>query len=126
MLRSATFTTPAQTPFRLSLRGKGLRIDLPGTGVSRVLPVSTASGAKAHVGLQVRAGADDVLHVFMTGIGEDDESVQLVGYTSIDPDGAVAPVESMPNPFSPSDPGSPAQLVLAPGSSTPLLVMQKR
>jgi hypothetical protein len=119
---ASVYTTPSRTRFRLTLVRRGLRVELPDAGVSRLLPVTTGSGAKAHVGLQVRAGADDVLHVFMTGIGADDESVQLVGYTSIGPDGAVAPVEALPNPFSPSDPGSPAQLVMAPGSSTPMLV----
>jgi len=34
----------------------------------------------------------------------------------------VSPVEALPNPLNESDPGSPAQLSMAPGSSTPMLV----
>jgi hypothetical protein len=111
--------TPSGTPFSVSL-GRRLKVTLP-SGTQSFATV-TASGARAHVGLQVRAGADDRLHLFLTGIGEDDESRQLVGYTSIGPSGTVAPVEAMPNPFSDADPGSPAQLVTVPGSSTPMLV----
>jgi hypothetical protein len=90
--------------------------------VSKAVPMRTTSGAIAHVGTQFRVGADDTVHLFLFGIGEDDESVQLVGYTSVSPAGAVSQVEGLPNPFSESDPGSPAQLVMAPGSSTPMLV----
>jgi hypothetical protein len=122
--RVDTFTTPSGVPFALGMdfdRGR-LRINLPDVGVSRSLPIRTASGAKAHVGIQVRAGADDTMHLFLVGAGEDDESVQLVGYTSISPTGVVSRVEPLTNPFSDSDPGSPAQLVMAPGSSSPMLV----
>jgi len=99
-----------------------LRIDLPEASVSKVLPISTESGARAHVGIQLRAGADDTLHFFLVGAGEDDESVQLVGATVVSPLAEVAEVEPLTNPFSESDPGSPAQLAMAPGSSTPMLV----
>jgi hypothetical protein len=122
--RVDTFTTRSGVRFALGMdfdRGR-LLISLPDAGVSRSLPIRTASGAKAHVGIQVRAGADDTLHLFLVGAGEDDESVQLVGYTSISPTGVVSRVEPLTNPFSDSDPGSPAQLVMAPGSSSPMLV----
>lgn len=122
--RVDTFTTPAGTPFSLSMdfdRGR-LALELPNAGISRSIPIRTASGAEAHVGLEVVAGADDVIHLFLAGTGEDDESRQLVGYSSVSPAGAVSQVEALPDPFSPSDPGSPANLVIAPGSSTPMLV----
>ena len=121
LVTSSTFTTPARTPFQLTMK-KGLRLDLPQAGVSTVLPLMTISGARAHVGLQVRAGADDVLHLVMIGIGEDDESVQLVGYTSVSPSGTVSAVEALPDPLNETDPGSPAQLAMPSGSSTPMLV----
>jgi hypothetical protein len=56
------------------------------------------------------------------GAGEDDESVQLVGATRVSPSGSVAQVEPLTSPFSEANPGSPAELVMAPGSSTPMLV----
>lgn len=122
--RTTTYRTPSVAHFFV---GGGhdtgrLRIELPDAGVSKVVPVRTISGAVAHVGTQVVAGADGTIHVLLAGIGEDDESVQLVGYTSVSPTGVVSPVEGLPDPFSESDPGSPAQLAVRFGSSTPMLV----
>ncbi len=122
MGRTSVYRTPSGTPFSISVSGLGLRLDLPGSDVSQVLPASTSSGAPAHVGVQVRAGADDTLHLFLLGSGEDDESVQLVGATLVSPAGEVAEVEPLANPLTEADPGSPAQLVMAPGGSTPMLV----
>jgi hypothetical protein len=118
---TSVFRTPSGTAFSVAI-GHRLRLDLPEAGTSKVLPITTASGAPAHVAVQVRAGADDTLHLFLAGIGEDNESVQLVGATLVSPKGEVAEVEALPNPFSEADPGSPAELVMAPGSSTPMLV----
>jgi hypothetical protein len=118
MKEVSAYRTPSGARFTLKVdfdRGE-LR-----TGTT-VLQTRTASGAVAHTGVQARAGADDVLHLYLLGYGDDDESVQLAGAVSVTPSGAVSPVEALPNPFSPADPGSPAQLVMAPGSSTPLLV----
>jgi len=116
--------TPAGTPFSLkvSFDSGRLVLELPDLGYSTRLPIRTASGAKAHVGFQVRAGADNTIHLVLLGAGEDDESVQLAGASSVSPTGAVSQVEPLTNPFSESDPGSPAQLVMAPRSSTPMLV----
>lgn len=119
-MRSARhLRTPSGVPFSLKVADQ-VTIEVAGT--SKVLPIRTSSGAPAHVGVQVRAGADGTLHVYVIGSGEDDESVQLVGATQVSPDGKVAEVEALVNPFSEADPGSPAQLVMAPGSSTPMLV----
>lgn len=89
---------------------------------SQVLRTRTGSGAVAHMGVEVRAGADDALHLFLVGSGDDHVSVQLVGAVSVAPSGAVSPVDPLPDPFSEADPGSPAHLVVAPGTSTPMLV----
>lgn len=45
-----------------------------------------------------------------------------MGYLRIDPSGSVTRVEPLPSPQSNADRGTPAQLVLAPGTSTPMLV----
>lgn len=119
--RTAYFRTPSGTRFAITA-GSSLRVDLPDSGIVRSLSLVTASGARAHVGVQVRAGADDTIHLYLLGAGEDDESVQLTGATRVSPAGAVARAEALPNPFSTADPGSPAELQLAPGSSTPMLV----
>lgn len=121
MERTTTYRTPAGTPFRVAV-GHRLRLELPEAGITRAWRLRTASGAPAFVGVQVRAGADDTLHIFITGTGTDDESVQLVGVTTISPSGEMGKVEAVPNPYSEADPGSPAQLAIVPGSSTPMLV----
>ena len=118
---TSSFLTPSGTPFLIDVRDR-FRVHLPDSGVSMALPVRSMSGARAHVGVEVRAGADDTLHLLLYGAGEDDESLQLVGATMVSPTGEVAEVEALPNPFSQSDSGSPAHLVIAPGSSTPMLV----
>ncbi|MBF4768927.1 hypothetical protein ISU10_14265 [Nocardioides agariphilus] len=117
--RVSRLLTPSGTPFRIQV-GNKLRIQIGDS--SAVLPIRSPSGAKAHVGIEVRAGADDSLHLFMYGAGEDDESRQLVGSTVVSPDGRVSHVEALPDPFSEADSGSPAHLVIAPGSSRPMLV----
>jgi hypothetical protein len=119
--RTDVFRTPSGTAFSLKV-GSRLKVELPDSGISEVLPISTSSGAAAHVGVQARSGADDTLHLFLVGAGEDDESVQLVGATRVSPSGSVAEVEPLTDPFSEANPGSPAELAMAPGSSTPMLV----
>lgn len=99
------------------------RVTIERGGRTQKLLFRTASGAVAHVGVQFRAGSDDSLHLFLTGTGADDQSTQLVGYLSLAADGTVSKVQPFLDPFSPADPGSPAQLVIAPGSSTPMLVL---
>jgi hypothetical protein len=97
-----------------------LRVDTATSSVR--LHTVTSSGATAHVGVQMRAGADDSLHLFLAGTADDDPSTQLVGYTRLDLTGAVARPEPLTNPFSKADRGSPAQLAVAPGDSTPTLI----
>lgn len=122
-MRPATqFLTPSQTPFSLDTDFDHGSFQIERGGTAQKLVFRTASGAVARVGTQFRVGSDDSLHLFLTGTGADQQSTQLVGYLALDPGGAVQHVESFLNPFSPADPGSPAQLVIPPGSSTPMLV----
>ena len=86
------------------------------------LTTVTASGATAHIGMQFRAGADGSVHLFLPGYGDDHPSRQLVGYVSISPSGEVSTVEPLATPFSHAASGSAAQLVIAPGESSPMLV----
>jgi hypothetical protein len=97
-----------------------IRVDTP-SGSLRLSTVAP-SGAIAHMGVQMRAGADDSLHLYLMGASNERHAAQLVGYVRIDPSGAAAKLEPLPSPNSNADRGSPAQLVLAPGESTPMLV----
>lgn len=123
MRPAADFLTPAGTPFSLDVDFDHGSVKIERGGRAQKLVFRTASRALAHVGARFRAGSDDSLHLFLTGTGADDEPTQLVGYLSLDPSGSVGRVEPFLNPFSPADPGSPAHLVIAPGSSTPMLVL---
>lgn len=89
---------------------------------SVILRTVTPSGALVHVGVQVRATADDSLHLFLFGSSDVQSSTQRVGYVRIKCTGATSKLESLPDPFSAADRGSPAQLVVAPGASSPMLV----
>ena len=88
----------------------------------QALPITTLSGATAHVGVQVRAGADDTLHLFLTAPARTTSRCSSSAPRCVSPSGEVAEVEALPDPFNEADPGSPAQLVMAPGSSIPMLV----
>lgn len=82
----------------------------------------TPSGAVAHMGVQFRAGDDDSLHVYLIGQSFNRNAAQLVGYMYIDRSGKVSKLEPLPSPFSSADRSSPAQLVVAPAGSAPMLV----
>lgn len=96
-------------------------LELGTTTSSVTLPTVTTTGAVAHVGVQLRAGADGSIHLFLAGTGGDAPG-QLVGYARVAPSGRVTRPEPLTDPFSATDPGGAAQLALVPGGSTPLLV----
>lgn len=119
---AVTYRLPSGAPFTLTDDfDKGELRVVTATASLRLVTV-TSSGATAHLGVQMRAGADDSLHLLLAGAGEDDTSTQLVDYARVDLSGAVTRPESLTNPFSLADSGSPAQLAMAPGDSTPMLV----
>jgi hypothetical protein len=119
---ASTYRLPSGAAFTLTDNfDKGeLKVDAATASVR--LATVTSSGATAHMGVQMRGGADDSLHLFLAGAGDDDPSTQLVGYTRVDLSGAVTRPEPLTNPFSKADRGSPAQLAIAPGDSTPMLI----
>lgn len=97
-----------------------LKVDAA-TGSVRLATV-TSSGVTAHMGVQMRAGADDSLHLYLMGASDARNATQLVGYLRIDRSGKVTKLELLPSPISSADRGSPAQLVIAPEDSAPMLV----
>ena len=113
--------TQTGIPFWLELGSDGLRLRLPDIGVDRILPIVTASDPTlaAFGSIEVTTTADGRIHLLMLGASEADETTQLGGFFSILPDGTVTPVVTVRNPFSPSDPGSPAHLGAAFGATQP-------
>lgn len=115
------FVTQAGNRFDLTLSGDGLRIVLPDAGIDRVLPIVSAADptVPAFGSVEVTTTADGIIHVVMLGASEADETTQLGGYFIILPDGGVGAVSPIRNPFSASDPGSPAHLGAAFGAEQP-------
>lgn len=117
------FMTQAGARFLIEMSDGGLHIVLPDapTAVDRVLPLVSAADptVRAFGSIEVTTTADGRIHVLMLGASEADETTQLGGFFSILPDGTVTPVVEVRNPFSPSDPGSPAHLGAAFGATQP-------
>lgn len=64
--------------------------------------------------LEFVADVSGRIHLLLYGHAE--PGPQLAGYTTIEPDGRVAPIEVVRDPFGASDPGSPAHLRHVPGT----------
>lgn len=113
------FATQTGRSYRVTMGDSELVVELPDEGIEHRIPLSSTLGPEpVHAGLEVASGADGSLHVFLLGISEADESVQLAGFGTIRPDGSVSELEPIMDPFTPADPGSPARLGTGHGSST--------
>jgi hypothetical protein len=118
--------TRAGTRYGFDFRGDESVIELPDASspVSRTVTLRWGDDPEspAFAGAEVETGADGTLHVYLYGAPEADESVQLAGYFSVAPNGAIIPIEASRTPFSDSDPGSPAHLGVDPSTGTPWLM----
>lgn len=121
------FQTRAGTRFRLELRGDQLNMELPDVPG---LPLS--SWRLAYAGdptvpafglLEVASAEDGTLFLYILGGTDTRVGGQLAGFLSISPDGVASSVEPTRNPFTTSDPGSPAHLGTRPGSDTPWIMI---
>jgi hypothetical protein len=115
------FRTRTGARYRVTPGPGTLRIELPDTSppVDRELSVVTpaAVGGRVFMSLEVVSTADGVLHLFILGFSDADDRVQLGGYLTIAPDGAVGPMEPVRNPFTEADTGSPSRLGVRPGTN---------
>jgi hypothetical protein len=117
------FHTRSGSRFRITASPGTLTVSLPDVSVEHTLMFEAGEvGGSAFLSLEVAAGEDGSLHLFILGFPELDESLQLAGYLTIGADGTLGSLEPLRNPFTPSDPGSPAHLGVRPGSSTPWLM----
>jgi hypothetical protein len=118
--RVDAFTGQTGIDYTVGIVNGEVVVDLPVSGIERRIPVTSTIGpGLVHAGLELATGANGTIHVFLLGISESDESIQLAGYGTIDPDGTVSELEPMINPFTAADPGSPAHLGTAYGSEDP-------
>jgi hypothetical protein len=119
------FRTQGGTRYKITAAAGKITIDLPDSRNVKhlVMPVkATTMPGLVHPSVEVGAGKNGVLFLFVSGFSETKESVQLVGYATVSRDGVPTAMERMRNPSSPADPGDPAHIGVAPGTSVPWLM----
>jgi hypothetical protein len=119
------FRTRAGTRYRVEARGDVITVELPDTAAAPVtlhLVWADDPSVTAYAGVEVDSGADGSLFLFLYGSTDGNGGGQLAGFLTISPQGAVSEIEPTQDPFSPSDPGSPAHLGVRPGTSSPWLM----
>lgn len=114
------------TRFRLLARGDEITIELPDSPARKEVKLRVVyagdPSVPAFVGVEAATGSDGTIHLLLTGGTDSGVGGQLGGFLSISPDGVVSDIESIRDPYSPSDPGSPAHLGMRPGASQPWLM----
>lgn len=119
------FRTQAGNRYRIKPSAGKITIELPDSHGRKqvVMPLkATGIGGTVHPSVELATGANGDLHLFVLGLSESDESVQLAGYATVTADGVASTMESMRDPTSPADPGSPAHIGMRPGATQPFLV----
>jgi hypothetical protein len=112
------FLTRTGARFGLVVERGLLRLELPDVPDEVTIPVEPPSeiGGTVFFSAEVVSTADGSLHLFLLGLSDADESVQLAGYLTVGPDGSVSAVEPVRDPFSEADPGTPSRLGVLPGT----------
>lgn len=122
--RVKAFAGQSGDTFALAVGDHDLRIT---RGMSsRTVPVH-AAGLKnldIHPWIQAAAAADGTLAVFISGMVEETvgNARDVAGFVTVDRQGRVSPVESVPDPFSDSDPGGGSHVGVRLGDSRPWLM----
>jgi hypothetical protein len=121
------FHTQAGTRFRLGIQGDELTVDLPDAPGANHLSWRLAYAGDptipAYGMVEVASGEDGTLFLYILGGTDSGVGEQLAGFMSISPDGVASPVEPTRDPFTPSDPGSPAHLGIQAGARTPWIMI---
>lgn len=102
-----------------------LIVEMPDVGVTKTLMMRDSEDGETPVrgGIEVETGVDGTIFIVIYGAPASDESRGVGGLVMIGPNGFVSDAETIPNPFSSADPGSPAHLGVRPGTSTPWLMV---
>jgi hypothetical protein len=113
------FRSQSGDRYQISLANGAVLISLPDAAVELEIPVTASIGdGEVHASIEVAATTDGVIHLFVLGLSESDETVQLAGYASVASDGTIGPMNPIMNPFTPADPGSPAHMGAAYGAAS--------
>ncbi|HEX5671557.1 MAG TPA: hypothetical protein VFY46_02440, partial [Acidimicrobiia bacterium] len=90
------FRTRSGSRYRIAAAPGELTVSLPDAPVEHKLTFEAAEvGGSAFLSLEVAAGEDGTLHLFILGFPELDESLQLAGYLTITADGTLGALEPM-------------------------------
>ncbi len=118
-------TSRAGTRFRVTVIEDEVLIESPDAGWTRTLRMrySEDPDVPARAGIEFETGVDGTIFVLFYGVPMSDEIVDIGGLVTVGPDGAVGEAEPIADPFSFSDPGSPARLGITPGTSLPWLML---
>jgi hypothetical protein len=111
--------------YMVSLLESEVTVTLPDAGLTRTLQLRFSEDPTAPLlgGIEVETGSDGTIYILFYGVPESDETLGVGGFIEISPDGVVGEAEPIVDPFSLSDPGSPAHLGVTPGTSTPWMMV---
>jgi hypothetical protein len=128
---TTTYRTPTGTRFSVYLEDPDtgpLVVSLPDaqppTRLSLRYHSATHATARPILVFEVASGSDGAIRLFLYGSTDEPQPVTFSGYLRISPAGAISPIEPVANPFSSTDPGSPAHLHVQPGTSSASLVLE--
>jgi hypothetical protein len=114
------FSSRAGQRYRLSLADQTLRIQQPDADPpsdrSLAMLAPDPPGGGAFASAEVASGVGGGLYLLLIGLAQEDESLQLGGFTTVHPDGRIDQIETVRDPFSPADPNSPSHLGARPGT----------
>lgn len=100
-----------------------IHIDFPDTATNAMFEFTADEvGGPAYLSIEVMTDEEGTLHFFILGLPEADESLQLAGYAAVSASGELLVLEPMMNPFTTSDPGTPARLGVTPGTTSPTFI----
>lgn len=121
------FQTPAGNRFRLEIRGDQLTVELRDApnalNLSWRLAYADDPSVPAYGMVEVAANADGTLFIYIVGGTDSGVGGQLAGFFSISAEGTSSPIEATRDPFTPSDPGSPAHLGVGSHSGAPWIMV---
>lgn len=121
------FETRSGSRFRLQVHGDRLTVEFPdapeAASLSWRLAYADDPTIPAYGMVEVSSGGDGTLFLYILGGTDSGVGGQLAGFLSISPDGVASPVEPTRDPFTPSDPGSPAHLGIRAGDGAPWIMI---
>lgn len=110
--------------FSITVSSGRVRVVLPDAGVEEDLVFSAEQvGGEVGFAIEVATDHEGGIHILLVGGAMEDESPQLAGYVLLGRDGSLRALDPVMNPFTESDPGTPARLGVMPGTTRPTFMV---